>query len=156
VLGAGAAPIWVDTLFSEERAPDDAGAGGPYSGWADSGRGTGPYGIALTGATFCNLTTAVPPTASAGGLSIATFPNPATPAMRIVCSLPGAGPVRVGVFDLAGRRVRSLLDARSPDRALSLTWDGRDDHGARLAPKVYVIRLEFAGRVAARRVVLLK
>jgi len=40
ILGAGAAPIWVDTLFSEERAPD--GAGGPYSGWVDAGNGTGP------------------------------------------------------------------------------------------------------------------
>jgi len=156
ILGAGAAQMWVDTLFSEERAPDDAGAGGPYAGWAGSAYGTGPYAIVLTGATFCNSTTQVPQAARPGDLSIAAFPNPAGPAVRIECSLPSAGPVRVGIYDLAGRRVRSLVDAAHSDRALSLTWDGRDDRGLLLAPKVYVIRLEFAGRVAVRRVVLLQ
>jgi hypothetical protein len=155
ILGAGAAQMWVDTLFSEERAPDDAGAGGPYAGWSDSGNGTGPYAIVLTGATFCNSTTAVP-AARASDLSIAAFPNPEAPAVRIECSLPSAGPVRVGIYDLAGRRVRSLLDAPHSARALSLIWDGRDDRGLLLAPKVYVIRVEFAGRVAVRRVVLLQ
>jgi hypothetical protein len=156
VLGALGQPMWVDTLFSEERPPDGAGAPGPFMGWIDGGKGTGPYGIVLTGATFCNSTTAVPPVARGGGLSIDAFPNPASPAIRIECMLPAAGPVRVGVYDLAGRRVRLLHDGPSPGRALALTWDGHDERGLALAPKVYVIRLEFAGQVLARRVVLLK
>jgi alkaline phosphatase len=50
--------------------------------------------------------------------------------------------VTISVWDVAGRRVRSLA-ARSPLAAgpHSLAWDGRDESGTPVAPGVYLARV---------------
>ena len=68
-------------------------------------------------------------------------PNPSRSGTRIQLTLPEAERVDVTVFDLAGRRVRSLGEraARASGR-LVVPWDARDDRGRRVAPGVYVYR----------------
>jgi hypothetical protein len=60
---------------------------------------------------------------------------------------------RVRLFDLAGRVVRSIA-ARTGE--WSAAWDGRDDSGARVAPGVYLARLEDGRAGASARVVVLR
>lgn len=51
--GAGL-PMWLDTPFNTERAPDGPGGPGPLAAWdAGAAPGSGPYSIFLTGAAFC-------------------------------------------------------------------------------------------------------
>ncbi|MFB3910143.1 MAG: FlgD immunoglobulin-like domain containing protein [Candidatus Eisenbacteria bacterium] len=51
------------------------------------------------------------------------------------------------VFDVSGRRVRTLLDGPGNDGAREVLWDGRDDTGRRVAPGVYMARVTpVAGR----------
>jgi PKD repeat protein len=82
--------------------------------------------------------------------------NPFRDRVTIECWAAGsAAAVTVAVFDLAGRRVRTL-DNRLAGGAQQLVWDGRSDEGRAAAAGVYVIRAEVPGRSAATKVVLLR
>jgi hypothetical protein len=84
------------------------------------------------------------------------FPNPFADATEVQLSLRASGPVTLGVFDVAGRRVRTLVQGVQPAGSRMVSWDGRGDGGARLAPGAYVLRLEAAGLVESRTVRLVR
>ncbi len=62
------------------------------------------------------------------------------------------GRIRLDIFDVAGRSVRSLLED-SPVTSGALSWDGRDDRNASLPVGVYFVRLSTAQGNLVRRVV---
>jgi len=70
------------------------------------------------------------------------YPNPFNPSTRVDFSLGEAGHASLRVYDLAGRRVRTLVDAELEAGAHEFEWDGRDDAGRRLPSGVYFVRLE--------------
>jgi hypothetical protein len=92
-------------------------------------------------------------TKSAGG--IAGVPGPAAAAARITGNAPNPfnprteirweqalpGPVRLEVHDLAGRRVRTLVDGHRQAGPHAAAWDGRDGAGRLGAAGTYVVRL---------------
>ena len=84
------------------------------------------------------------------------FPNPFDQSMTIALSLAHAGPASVGVFDVAGRKVRTLLDGVQAAGERVVAWDGRDDSGARLGAGVYMLRLEAGGHSETKAVRLVK
>ncbi|UCF78867.1 MAG: T9SS type A sorting domain-containing protein [Candidatus Eiseniibacteriota bacterium] len=84
------------------------------------------------------------------------YPNPFNPFTRIEFSLAKPARVVLRIYDIAGRAVRTLLDARREPGTYSEVWDGRTDDGRELPSGVYFCRLEAGDFVAARKVVLLK
>jgi len=82
-------------------------------------------------------------------------PNPFRSAASIVYGLRAPGPVRLTVFDTAGKRVRTLVDGNRDAGAHTEAWDGRDDRGNPAPPGIYFIRLEADGASRALRVVRL-
>ena len=84
------------------------------------------------------------------------FPNPFDQNMTIALALSHQGPASVGVFDVAGRKVRSLLQGVQPAGERLVTWDGRDDSGARLGAGVYMLRLDAGGHSETRAVRLVR
>jgi hypothetical protein len=83
-------------------------------------------------------------TAPASALQLAATPNPFNPVTTLRYTLPSAGLARLAVYDLAGRRVRTLVDGSLPSGQGESTWDGRDDGGRGLASGTYFARLEAA------------
>jgi hypothetical protein len=95
------------------------------------------------------------PRPAAARLSVA--PNPFNPSTVIEVETAQAGLQRLGVYGLAGRRIRVLPGGSFEAGARQVVWDGRADDGVRVGSGVYVVRLEAAGGVTRhRRVVLLK
>jgi flagellar hook assembly protein FlgD len=72
------------------------------------------------------------------------------PGVKLRVELPSAAPVRLQVYDVMGRRRRTLLDGALPAGATAVAWDGRDGNGAMAGSGVYFVRLS-CGR--AQRVV---
>jgi len=62
-----------------------------------------------------------------------------------------AGPARVDVLDLAGRRVATPWSGALGPGEHRVSWDGRDAVGAPAAPGLYVVRLVAGGRVRAAK-----
>ena len=83
-------------------------------------------------------------------------PNPFHPPATIRFDLPRTAQVRLAVFDLAGRQVRELVDARLDAGAHETNWDGRDSEGRGTGPGVYFVRLAVEGVVARNRMLLLR
>jgi hypothetical protein len=83
-------------------------------------------------------------------------PNPFNPITTIAFTITRAGSVRLSIYDVAGRRVRSLVDEARPEGHYRAYWDGVDERGARAASGVYFAVLESGGVTAARKLVLLK
>lgn len=87
------------------------------------------------------------------------YPNPVSGAnsgTRIAFQLPASSRVRLDIYDIAGRRVRTLVNANMGAGARSAFWDGRDDAGRRVASGVYLYRLEATGKVLAKRLVIVR
>ena len=72
------------------------------------------------------------------------------PRVGLRIDLPHAMPVRLGVYDVMGRRVRTLADGGLPEGVSAVTWDCRDAHGGRAGSGIYFARLVWA---AGERVV---
>ena len=83
-------------------------------------------------------------------------PNPFNPSTTIEYTLGQAGPVRLEVFDAAGRRVRTLVDRSESRGNHSVVFDGLDGNGERLASGVYLYRLDAVDVTRTRKMVLLK
>lgn len=96
---------------------------------------------------------AVAPRAIAGLALSEAVPNPFRDRAAFVVQLPGAGMVSLQVYDLLGRRVRTLLDGVMQAGEYRVVWDGRDAGGHSAATGVYFARLWSAGGVRVRRLV---
>lgn len=68
-------------------------------------------------------------------------PNPFNPRTTLRFELAADGPARIEIFDLRGRRVRTLLDRTLAAGDHAVGWDGTDDASRPLAGGTYVIRL---------------
>jgi parallel beta-helix repeat protein len=83
------------------------------------------------------------------------IPNPITDAARFQFGIARGGRVRLEIYDIAGRRVRRLVDEDRPPGQYELRWQGTDDSGRRAPTGVYLVRLTAPGFRAVRTAVLL-
>jgi hypothetical protein len=84
----------------------------------------------------------------------APWPSPAREATRFRLELPNPMHVQVEVFDVGGRRVRTLLDEPRGAGIKNLAFDLRDDYGSRLAQGIYLVRARLGETVIMRRLVV--
>jgi hypothetical protein len=82
-------------------------------------------------------------------------PNPFSKKTTLSLSLPVQQKVRIGVYDVTGRLVRTVVNDELPAGDHAAIWDGRDDRGSRVAGGTYFARLQAGGEVQTRKVVLL-
>jgi hypothetical protein len=84
-------------------------------------------------------------------------PNPFNPETRIAYRIAADGAhTRVAVYNLAGRRIRILVDGAKTAGDHIVTWDGRDESGRVVPSGVYFYRIEVAGFSRQMKMVLLK
>ncbi len=63
--------------------------------------------------------------------------------------------VRLHIFDINGRVVRTMVNGEQPPGLYEMTWDGNDAQGRRVASGIYPYRLEVGGEVLSRKMVVL-
>lgn len=87
------------------------------------------------------------------------YPNPFNPSTTIAFTVgegAAAVPVRLDVYDVAGRLVARLVDRPLAPGAHRVVWNGRDARGRPVAAGVYLARLRIAGESFARKLVLVR
>lgn len=82
------------------------------------------------------------PTAALGRLSANVYPNPAGRLVRFSLANTGTDPVRIDIYDVAGRHLAGLEVDRGGDIA---EWGLKDDSGRRVANGVYFYRARSPG-----------
>jgi hypothetical protein len=81
-------------------------------------------------------------------------PHPVRSRCAIAFSVPRAGTARLALFDVAGRRLKTLLDGPIAAGVHVLPMSPVDDAGSRLASGLYLLRLDADGRSLTRRVLV--
>ena len=84
------------------------------------------------------------------------YPNPFNPTTSITYSLPQAGDVEMSIYDIQGRRVRSLLKSMQAPGAYSIVWDSRTDGGSPCASGTYLCKVNFRGSILTKKLLLIK
>ena len=83
-------------------------------------------------------------------------PNPFNPRTTFRLNLPAAESVRLAIYDIQGRLVRTLVDGVMPAGAQLIDWDGSDDAGRALVSGVYIARFASDDLAESWKVVLAK
>ncbi len=83
-------------------------------------------------------------------------PNPFNPTTAIRFALSSPGVVRMRVFDVSGRLVRTLIDETMPAGNHVARWNGLSETGSESASGVYLYRIEMAGWSETRRMILIR
>jgi hypothetical protein len=84
-------------------------------------------------------------------------PNPFEGTTRFDYAVPaGASRISIGVYDVAGRRVRGLMEGLQSPGRYRASWDGLGDDGARARDGVYFLRAAIGTDVRMLRVVYLQ
>ena len=91
-----------------------------------------------------------------------SYPNPLRlaelPQIGVIrFGLPNTGAVRLMIFDLAGRIVRTLVNGENFNAGYhEARWNGLDDSGRRVTAGIYLYRLEAANFSASHKLILLR
>jgi hypothetical protein len=83
-------------------------------------------------------------------------PNPFNPMTTVSYASPTGSRVRLAVYNVAGRHVRTLVDGEVDPGYHVAVWDGRDDRGVEVGSGVYFCRMEAEGFDDTIKMVLLK
>jgi hypothetical protein len=136
---------------------DNVLASGRFEISIDAGGGTlvsAGYGDALVAKYRLPVATATTPAleTSVGQ----NYPNPFNPSTSIDVTIGERTAVVVEIYDARGARV-AILDAGVKDAGTHrVAWGGTDATGKRVGSGVYFYRLEGAGALTSRKMVLLK
>jgi hypothetical protein len=128
--------------------------------WTNNWLADGKGGRRLPGPSLLTGTTSVPAPPMASDLQLHSgYPNPfhGSASTTVAFSLQRAAPeVRLAVYDLRGRRVRTLLARDLPAGSFMSEWDGRDDAGRALPAGAYMLVLDALGQRGSAPVMLLR
>ncbi len=93
------------------------------------------------------------PLGSADGVMLRSpAPNPARTGTTLEFALPADGDVRLGVFDVAGARIATLVSGVQRAGWHRVEWNGRGDRGEVVAPGLYWVKLVTPAGRAVRSV----
>ena len=125
------------------------------SGLATSVAPESPNGVGVDGAlVYAGTDILGADPATPLSLPLRAWPNPARARVSFVFGLRRTGDVTLALFDLAGRRVSTVAEARLSAGPQQLQWNGADARGGRAAAGLYFAMLRADGVVIGRATVM--
>ncbi len=83
-------------------------------------------------------------------------PNPFSDEVTVKLDLSANGHVRLNVYNLAGKLVRTLADDEMETGLHEIRWDGHDEAGGIVPPGVYTYRVESRGIERSGKLILIR
>ena len=84
------------------------------------------------------------------------YPNPFNPVTTIEYDLPENSQVRVAIYDMLGRKVRTLVYGFENAGFKTVQWQGKNDFGRSVGAGVYIFQIQAGNFTQARKMILLK
>ena len=86
----------------------------------------------------------------------ANYPNPFNPTTTISYDLPEQAQVTLGIYDILGKQIKTLVN-QSPDAGNKIAvWDGTDELGRTVSAGLYIYRIKAGSYSKTMKMVLLK
>ncbi len=122
-----------------------------------------PHAFPITDSFAIYFTTATPAVDEGNGFSkplrlelAPAVPNPMSGATNIRFALPSRMEISLNVYDITGRRVRTLANGLFKAGYHTVRWNGTDDNGRRLPSGLYIYMLKTPSKNITRKLILLK
>jgi hypothetical protein len=84
------------------------------------------------------------------------YPNPFNPTTVIEFSVPERADVKLEIYNILGRKVKTLVERVMPAGDYTVQWDGTNLSGQSVATGIYLYRLTAGDHSASRKMLLLK
>ena len=84
------------------------------------------------------------------------YPNPFNPVTVLQYDLPELSDVKLTIYNLAGRQVKSLVHETQAPGLKTIVWDARDDMGNKMGAGVYIYQLKTDNFIASKKMILVK
>ena len=84
------------------------------------------------------------------------YPNPFNPSTTIEYHIAKSEFVSISIFDLAGNRIKSILNLHVDSGLGYATWDGKNELGQNVSGGIYLYRIDTPSFSSTRKMILLK
>lgn len=115
----------------------------------------GPVSVAVYDPDFTGIADQPVNTISQLNL-LPNYPNPFNPGTVIEFSLTERSRVKLEIFDITGKKVRTLAKGEFSPGVHRFNWNGRDHSGRRVVSGVYFSRLSRGNQTVVRRMLLVR
>lgn len=88
-----------------------------------------------------------------GIANVLIFPNPISSVTSIRYTLPKQMHIGIEIYDIAGRKIRTLLEERQIAGTHAVAWDGKDEHGVKVKPSIYFVK---SNGISSSKIIKLK
>jgi hypothetical protein len=86
--------------------------------------------------------------------SLIIYPNPVASQASITYAVYEAGSVTIEIFDVMGKKLKTLLNKNVPAGEYNISWDGKNDKGFKLLPGMYLCTLKTAHHTSTQRILV--
>jgi hypothetical protein len=129
------------------------GGGGAIATWMDTrDGGEDIYALQVLQAGTVDVPPSTPPDVSFSP----PRPNPARGPITLRYALSHRTDVKLGIFDVTGRKVRDLASGAKPEGVHVVDWDLRDERGRTVGVGIYFARLEVEHRMLTRKLATMR
>ena len=87
---------------------------------------------------------------------VQNYPNPFNPATMIQFHIPVVAHINLNIYNIAGEKVRTLLNRTYPAGMHAVSWDGTDDSGKQVSSGIYAYVIRSNGYQDAKRMILIR
>ncbi len=84
------------------------------------------------------------------------YPNPFNPTTNIAYDLSKNSFVNISIFDIDGKKIRTLLNRFQSEGYKTIIWNGKNDNNVRVAAGMYLYTLLVEDMIQTRKMVMLK
>ena len=84
------------------------------------------------------------------------YPNPFNPVTTLRYDLPEQTHVNITIYDMLGRKVRTILNQQQDPGYKSLIWDATNDYGKPVSAGIYLYQIQAGEYMQTKKMVLLK
>ncbi|MCF7858585.1 MAG: carboxypeptidase regulatory-like domain-containing protein [Candidatus Cloacimonetes bacterium] len=87
---------------------------------------------------------------------IGNIPNPFNPSTAISFSLENPGHVSIEIYNVKGKKIRTLINQHLEATTHSVVWNGKDDQAQDAASGVYFYKMKSGNYTASKKMILMK
>ena len=84
------------------------------------------------------------------------YPNPFNNSTTIRYHITEPSPVRLEIYDLAGQKIKTLLDGHRETGSYEVTWDATDDEDWTVSNGLYIVWLQAGERAEVKKMMFMK
>ena len=84
------------------------------------------------------------------------YPNPFNPETTISYDLPEQSFVEITIYDMLGKKVRTIVNEKQNPGHKSILWNAKDDYGTSVSAGLYIYQVQAGNFIQTNKMILLK